>query len=338
MVVIDLKSNLKSELKDVSNSILTKSIEVDKAKRKYNFSFFCTVGVPISLLIWQFIATYDSLIIDQSDPKLWAAIKNTFSVTIGSFGIFAALTGMLGFNHRAKQLDLQQLRASKQTIMTELQFELSSEQFDLANKQFDLATVQNNTNLARENLKLYYEHVKIFETELDHISDRLERLHGESPRLGLDSRQLYKTLYSHNSPVDGVVAHEPEWPIEFKSWEGKTYSSFDCYLNQVKAYVKNYPLQPDERADFKYEIRVLVDIYNTLADFGFTNLIKDKLITDQKTQFKYVTSLVFIYDFLNQLGLITMEQRNEILGCTYDIFGGLFWPYQIKSNSVVIRD
>lgn len=337
-MVIDLKSNLKDDLKNVSISILNKSKEVDKAKSKYNFSFSCAVGVPIILLLWQICATNDSLIFDHSDPELWAAVRNTFSVTIGSFGILAAITGMLGFNHRAKQLDLQQLRASKQTIMTELQFELSSEQFVLASKQFDLATTQNNTNQARENLKLYYEHVKIFETELEHITNRLERLHGEPPSLGLDSRQLYKIFFKGNSPINGILFHDPEWPVELMSWEGIWYGSFQCYLNQIKSYVKNYPLLPDEEADFKYEIRVLIDIYNTLASFGFTNLIKEKSITDQKTQFKYVTGLVFMYEFLNQLGLISTEQRNEVLGCTYDLFGGLFWPYQVSSISVDIRD
>lgn len=337
-MVIDLKNNLRDELNDVSISISNKSKEVDEAKSKYNFSFSCAVGIPIILLIWQICATNDSLIIDHTDPELWAAVRNTFSVTIGSFGILAAITGMLGFNHRAKQLDLQQLRASKQTIMTELQFELSNEQFDLASKQFDLATLQNNTNQARENLKLYYEHVKIFETELDHITNRLERLHGEPPSLGLDSRQLYKIFFKDNSPINGILSHDPEWPIEVKSWENISCGSFQCYLNQIKSYVKDYPLLPDEAADFKYEIRVLVDIYNTLASFGFTKLIKEKSITDKKTQFKYVTDLVFMYEFLNQLGLISTEQRNEILGCTYDIFGGLFWPYQVNSISVDFSD
>ncbi|PHI38584.1 hypothetical protein CBQ28_03450 [Pseudoalteromonas sp. GCY] len=336
--MIDLKNNLRNELNAVSISISSKEQEVAKAKRKYDISFSCTVGIPVMLLIWQMCATSDSIIIDHSDPVLWAAVKDTFSVTIGSFGIFAALTGMLGFNHRAKQLDLQQLRASKQTIMTELQFELSNDQFKLANKQFNLATVQNKTNQARENLKLYYEHVKIFETELEHIADRLERLHGEPHNLGIDSRQLYKTFFVNNSPVNGVLAHDPVWPIEANSWEGMSCGSFQCYLNQLKLYIKNYPLLPDAMADFKYEVRVLVDIYNTLANFGFAKLIKEKSITDQKTQFKYVTDLVFMYDFLNQLGLLSLAQRNEILGCTYDIFGGLFWPYQVKSISANLED
>ncbi|MEZ7206493.1 hypothetical protein [Pseudoalteromonas sp. DY56-GL79] len=334
----DLKSSLKVELEEVTSSIKTKDDEVRKAKKRYDCSFFFTVGTPILLLMWQICATYNYLLIDTSDPKLWAEVKDTFSVAIGSFGILVAITGMLGFNHRAKQLDLQQLRASKQIIMTELQFELSNDQFDLANRQFDLATTQNNTNQDRENFKLYFEHVKIFETELDHITDRLERLHGEPPRLSLDSRQLYKTLFSDNSPKKGVVSHDPKWPAEVKSWECISYGSFECYLSQVKSYVREYPLQPDEVSDFKYEIKALVDIYNTIAKFGFTKLIKDKSITDQKTQFNHVTSLVFMYDFLNQLGLISIEQRNEILASTYDLFGGLFWPYQVNSIAVDVRD
>ncbi|MEI8641653.1 hypothetical protein P4S68_13270 [Pseudoalteromonas sp. Hal099] len=93
---------------------------------------------------------------------------------------------MLGFNHRAKQLDLQQLRASKQVIMAELQF-------DLANQQFV-------TSQARENLKLYYDHESIFEKQLEHVTTKLEEKHGEALNILLDSKRIYKSFFPNNSP------------------------------------------------------------------------------------------------------------------------------------------
>lgn len=315
----DIKAKLDSDLKTVTDLIDLKDADVIKAKKRYDLSFFFAISVPTLFLLFQLYALRNTLAWDVTNQRLWVSIKDTFSFVIGVFGVLAAITGMFGFNHRAKQLDLQQLRASKQVTMAELQF-------DLANQQFDASQ-------ARENLKLFYDHENIFEKHLKHITAKLEEKHGESVNIYLDSWLLYNSFFPKNSPLSGVINHDPKWPNTIGGWEKESYGSFKGYILQIEKYAKNYPLISDDAADFKYELQALIDIYNTLASIGFNKALADDDFTDQKSQFTYVKNIVFVIDYLLYFNIITNEEKTQALEAMFNLFGGLFWPSQVNINN-----
>lgn len=317
----NIKLKLETELENVAALITSKSEEVITAKKRYDNSFILAIFTPIALFIFQIICTWDSLVWNPADLNLWAGIKDTFSLAIGTFGVLAAITGMLGFNHRAKQLDLQQLRASKQVIMAELQF-------DLANKQFI-------TSQARENLKLFYEHESIFEKQLEHVSSKLEKLHGEPMNIILDSKHIYNSLFPDNSPDSGVIDHDPKWPESLGGWTKKKYGSFRGYVQQIKDYAKEYPLISNNTDDFEYEANALIDIYNTIAAIGFNKYLEDDAVKSLATQFKYIQDIVFTLDYFVALKVITIEEKTQALDAMYNLFGGLFWPEQLNIGDTI---
>ncbi len=311
-----IKIKLESELQNVTSLIALKEDEANKAKKKYDISFIAALVLPALILVAQVSFTWNTLVWNPSDQKLWAGIRDTFSFVIGTFGVIAAITGMLGFNHRAKQLDLQQLRASKQVIMAELQF-------DLANQQFV-------TSQARENLKLYYDHESIFEKQLEHFTTKLEEKHGEALNILLDSKRIYKSFFPNNSPSSGVVDYDPKWPITAGGWAKESYGSFKGYVQQIESYIKDYPLISDDATDFEYEGKALVDIYNTLATIGFNKPLEDDAVKDLDTQFNYIQNIVFALDYLLSFNIINVEDKSNALGAMYNLFGGLFWPNQLN--------
>ncbi|EWH04291.1 hypothetical protein AT00_21040 [Pseudoalteromonas lipolytica SCSIO 04301] len=317
----DIRLKLEAELESVTTLITSKSKEVISAKKKYDFSFTLTILAPTAFFLLQICFTWDSLVWNPADQSLWAGIKDTFSFSIGTFGVLAAITGMLGFNHRAKQLDLQQLRASKQVIMAELQF-------DLANKQFI-------TSQARENLKLFYEHESIFEKQLEHVSSKLEKLHGEPMNIILDSKHIYNSLFPDNSPDSGVIDHDPKWPESLGGWTKKKYGSFRGYVQQIKDYAKEYPLISNNTDDFEYEANALIDIYNTIAAIGFNKYLEDDAVKSLATQFKYIQDIVFTLDYFVALKVITIEEKTQALDAMYNLFGGLFWPEQLNIGDTI---
>lgn len=312
----EIKLKLEGELQNVTTLISSKDLEVNSAKVRYDLSFIATVTLPVIILVLQVFFTRDTLVWNLADQNLWAGVRDTFSLVIGTFGVLAAITGMLGFNHRAKQLDLQQLRASKQVIMAELQFDLASKQFI--------------TSQSRENLKLFYDHENIFEKQLGHITIKLKEMHGEAINILLDSKQIYKSFFPNNSPAAGVVDYEPQWPVHAGGWAKESYGSFKKYVQQIESYAEDYPLISDDLADFKYESAALIDIYNTLASIGFNKHLKDDSVKNLDMQFNYIQNIVFAIDYLVLSNIITIEDKSQALEAMYNLFGGLFWPDQLN--------
>ncbi|GAP76965.1 hypothetical protein W04_3544 [Pseudoalteromonas sp. SW0106-04] len=314
------KQRLESDLQSVTNSILEKEVEVEEAKHVYNCSFTAAILLPLLLFILQLLATRDLMVWNPSLPSAWSTIKDTFSVTLGSFGIIAAITGMLGFNHRAKQLDLQQMRANKQTIMAELQF-------DLANRQFI-------TSQRRENIKIYYEHIKIFEEELDRITTSLTNKHEEKPNVYLDKRRIYKNVFPENDPDEGVTCHDARWPHSLKGWEGNHYTSFSCFVKQIRSYKEKYPHLSNDQEDFDYEVSALIDVHNTLAEFGFSKILEKEKINNEDKQFKVIGDVIFMLYYLESIKVIKSYELAEALREISELFGGLFWPNHVHTRSI----
>ncbi|MBM4950838.1 hypothetical protein HYO33_23255 [Vibrio parahaemolyticus] len=216
----NIEIQLNKDLSDIEIEIKEKLRQVKSAKDIYNVSFVLAICGPIILAAIQVCFTWNNLTFDPTNTMLWSRIKEVFSAPIGSFAILAATTGMLGFKHRAKQLDLQQLGAKKQATMASLQFELASKQF----KRIEY----------RENFKLYLEHRKWFREQLETYKNKIISVSINNEPISdkllfkIDENIVYEMCFPNNSTTNGVM--------DIEMILDKAQENFDNYWSKLVAF------------------------------------------------------------------------------------------------------
>lgn len=209
--------NFANELQTVKGKIAEKQKEIMCARGWYNIFFFLTLVTPLFMLAFQICATKETFIWEPSNAVLWAAAKDTFSLSFACFAVLAAITGMLGFKHRANQLDLQQLRASKQILISQQQFDLSQR---------------------KENFVFYCEHRKMVREYCSSVLNRTLKK-DESFALSLNENKFYKKAFSKNS-VNNVEVLD----LNARTDEGKRKSEY-LHLKRLIKELDYKPLAED---------------------------------------------------------------------------------------------
>lgn len=281
-----MREELEVELNGVENQISEQVIKVKIKKFIYNFLFGLCIAAPILLLIVQLSVTRSSLIWQPSNPELWKSIKDSFSTVIGAFGILAAITGMYGFKFRARQLDLQQLRVSKQTILTRLQYYLSQQQFLLADR--------------KENFMLLVEHNKRVREHIQEIHKAILEAHDNvdiyKAKLFIYWPTIYDLMFPSNSEKKVVnlslIAEKPLWPQK---------------VDELKRWARGLNEKIIKQRG------VLEASNELLRGLGFNAVsTQSEELSDEEYLVGYIASFLVIPLLFQKLGLINQAEQNEI--------------------------
>ncbi|MDK2596570.1 hypothetical protein [Pseudoalteromonas obscura] len=140
--------------------------------RIFHWLLVSTLVIPLLTLVIQFIFTWDQLHYDPTKLENWTGVHETFSLPIGVFTLFIALTSLVGLYWRGLKMQAQ--------------LEVSHKQYNLAQK--------------KETLAFYIGHKNLFGDHVDHLLMQYASYSKEfAAKVTINQGKMYERTFPNNS-------------------------------------------------------------------------------------------------------------------------------------------